>query len=1328
MGKYDLMTSLMKVDAQLLNTMRCTDPQSYVHVLFNMLFFHTRSFPEFPPGAVDADGKKIKKEDIKWRRFQNDGRPMVEIVLRPYISPQASVEVQDRELFETSPLGLPEITSEGESITGWMFYFNCVDPGLDIDAQMGYYFDDFAKKIQKNGEGYRQKLMADLESDRFSICFSKELWFTLFLPAVVPELYKNNVKQQKANSLPLNQSHPCALKQIFSLENAEMRTGGAVPKDEFFVLGEPFFVNIRNFLNFNFSSLTQDSDDVEDSTKQRDPMALMGAINRQFSANADSLLESTRQAVRDKKQKLGKQPGVYNQKWDAFCKSSECRDLIMSYAVSDEFNPGRKKNTDFLLSEMSKARMRGEKFCVHPKTKPVGMDNRKTIFGNMVSLMYYKIDQLLRNHFHHEEQFLLLMSSLLMYTFNTDELRLHIVISGPSQAGKSFLIDMLERLSVPGLCKEYAQGSEKAHTTESNWNMHLIIADEGPKDILQRDSDNGATGVSTVKTMMTSGHLLVHRAFVDEKTKKIVTNETACERRCLFFIVMNPAFKMMSESIQSRVYKHHLPLINIKNEAIQEGRALNLDDFNAFRWTHQIRQSLASFVCILCDIDLVPYINMDIPIMFSNKISTRLEKVHNIVLDIRDWQRIFTFCKAMVLFYALELNFFTKPSTREFDILHLFETQPNLYCTKEIFWYSLGHFQNSIQSPYLSVVMNGFRLASNQGQANAAPVYEMIMDHSKGGKVPNEDYYFLEVTIVDRKRPISNLIGEIISNALGDSHFVKLSAEMIEDIILPNCEKVMVERGRRYYKMQFVNTMHKSGLRVSKVFYNEVMKHISKDILDDLVEFTMDAYTPNYDYILGTTDRMKKKSPYQLRTVTSRRDVLVGEGGNNRVIFFPNIHYKPPEYDMFMGRDEIINNIYPVEAKTTKLTRNIDKSIHDSLVKEFISTSSIHKYSVDPTTVFTFKDFSGAKKITPVTPEVEIGATSNVPNEPEAPAVEEEKQPERPKASEIGELSYESSEEGAADGSGKSTEPRKIFSFRAPDPILSFESSVAGLSEISVSSHVAPTELRDPLSEMFIASNTVTVPTTEGAVQPQIVATSTGGAIPPTGLAVPPQVTATSTHGAIPPTSGSIPASSVQKPSARPQQTQLRIAPLSVSEHQAVRGNQRLELSRPAPPDREKLKKEADNLRKKKKAEAKRTRAREEEAKKIRKKHQPISLIIDQASCSEAEEAEEDDDEDADDDSFIVRSDEEEDGISLGTADTRDLISTKKRIRVASSSEDEREWGAENFSEISETRDSILEEEEKEAMLAESDTGEPGDDGRDTRDSVKAESEDEAVL
>ena len=1267
-GKYTLESYLLQVDHAILDKMQCVDSQAYIRVLYNLLHFHTRSFPQFPEGFEEGASKKIKKEDIVYRRFTADNKPMVEIAIRPYRAPFPRELSDDPtvnsvptptvnpvpspgdDLFAPEPVSsngqTPSTTGEEQAqaaeaettesvtIVGWMFIFKCLDRTLDIDAEMARFFKEFNAKCLKR-EKLKQASMEELTNNPFTVCFEKEIWFTIFLPSVCPELYKNNAAQKLANSKELRGGHQFALSKIFSLENAVKRLGNAIPLDEYYILGEEFFVNINSFLKYNLNDLKRNSAGVEDTTIARENNFSMSNSGRGLSPSAENLFDSTREAVADMKKACGKKDDCYSEKWDKFTKSDDCRDMIMSYVLSDDFNPGRKIATKFLLDEISVAKQKSQAFKLHPTTRPNGIDFRKTIFGNLISIFYYKINQLLRNHFHHEEQVLLLISSLLMYTFGNDELRLHIIISGPSEAGKSFLIQMLILLTIFGICKEYAQGSEKAHTTDSNWNMFFIVADEGPKDILQRDADNGSTGSSTVKTMMTSGHLLVHRAYVDEKTKKIVTNETACERRCLFFIVMNPAFKMMPTSIQSRVYKHHLPLLSIRNDAVLENRKINKAHFDQFRKTHQYRQALAAYLCAMIDMDLIENINMEIPVIMANIVNNVLDRKYNIVLDGRDWQRIFTFCKALVIFYALEMVFFSRVSDREFDILQLFECQQYLFCTREIFWYALGHFQNSILSPYLHIVLDGFRLASNGGQTDNPPVFERYFDEGSKGMVDSQVYYFLEVTIVDRKQPISNYIASIIADAISNSLYVTLSAEMIEDILQPYNEKGMNSHGANIFKIQYVTRMHKSGLRVSKQFYDLIMSNPGTHIVEDLIRASMDEFTSEYDYIYGTTDRLKGMSPFVPCTVRSKPKVLAQHGGNKRRLRVANVDYQPPEYDYFMDNEKIVNPKKLRPKRFSRLTTNLDKKIQKKIVNAVYGIPSQHPYTCDPKAIFDFPDYKQ--------PE----------DQEESSEEEEEEEP------------YETPSESEA----LETHPEAI-----PDGSTEEQMNVEALSNPSTSDIIAKTN-----------NSQTRHPGTSFHFIPPPTSRTLDLADPETLVAPPPPPTTTT-------------------PSV--------VRPLSFHELKRVKAPSASTIFEPpVKPDAATLKlnkaKNIEKKRKKDKETKKKQREKAEADAKIRKKHKPISIVFEEASHSGVSEAEES----GTADSFIVSSDEElfaeeDDGISLGSRDTQ----PEKRRRIIQSDSDS-------------IQGSIVEEEHQEAVESQESNGEEA--GNVTREEPE---EEEALL
>lgn len=958
-GNMCLETALERVRPSVSDAIYNADPRSYVQILANLLYFHGREYPDFTAGDEDeedsSDGRKRKPKEIKYSRYTADHKSRVEICIQAYKS--------------KNPIDLDE-SGEKHRIAGWMFIFKICDEILDIDNEIARYFAELTKTRSK-----RARLTKDLDEDEdtkdhLTVCDRREDWYTVYLSSVVPELQSDS-NLVTANATPMNGMHPYALSRCFSKESALARVRDAEPLPGYYLLSQHFMVRIRVFNKFNLGYIGRSNNDVDLeamnaiqlSENEREDREL-GTVERPriVADLADMFIHLQSDLLRgciDQVEAIKKRMNIAQ--FEKYLRSPDCKDFVYSYLSRDDYNPGRKVVLDWFLNEISDAHNNKKIYAIRPTKKQIGMFPNQTIFGNMVSRMLYKFDVLLRNHYNHEEQFLAFINTLAMYTFGADELRLHFIISGPPQSGKSFLWDKLNDICIPGYIKPYSLGSDKAHTTKTNWNMHMILADEGPRDILKQDSENGATGSAVIKTMFTSGIILAARAVVDEKTKEIVTNETACERKCMFQILMNPAFHCLAPALRSRVHKQHLPVINILNQYHISGASVDREDYDQFKLEWRQRHALVSLLCVYIDLKLIDNVNMEIAYTFMHLTNCRLMIDHGINMETRDWLRILTFCKCLTLFYAVERAFFTNVTKepKDFDINDILDCRPYLYCTREIFWYSLGQFQSCIMSPYLKLVMRGFKLASTNGSETGFPESEMIYDQEKGTHVQSEFYYFLDVQVTDKKIPFAHQVACRIKRALDNSNIITLSAEMIEDIIDSNLNSTIVHAGLSLEKMSF-RTMGKTGLRVCKKFYETVMNTEDGEFIPNLCKKTMDRYTPAYDYLIGTSDRLKNMSPYMFKTVKSVPDKPRAEGGNNDRLRIPNVDYKPPSYNILVKNDVFetpdTSEYKSKNKKVSHLQKNIDKYVHEKNLAKLDVVKGLYPYSVDPKTVYEFDD------------------------------------------------------------------------------------------------------------------------------------------------------------------------------------------------------------------------------------------------------------------------------------------------------------------------------------------------------------------------------------
>ena len=955
-GIYSLKSVLSEASTTLTAQMECTCPQDYVRVLYQLLFFHTRKFPEFPPDYDPSDPKRKKIWELPHSRYE-DGKPKVEIVIQPYNS------VNLHELEDCIDDDFEESEIQGDGIHGWMFMFTILSKDLDIDEEMSRHFKQKEMAMLKTPK-LESSIMHQSSANLFSACPTESIWFNTFLPTVTKVFRNNRANQNVALGTRLNRYHSFALNKVFTRENALMRAGpGVTPVSEYYILGDRFYDHLNQFLDFKLCSLSPSNPEIENVLLRDLSNKQLFARNHELSGSNIDLSDYYKDIIAKERKECGKVTGEYSAKWEEFVSSKKCIDLVCEYLSRDEFNPGRKVCVDWLMEQMRLADKDDKLLHIQPRERKYGRDPSLTVFGNIISLYYYKIDELYRNHYNHEEQFNLMSSCFQFWKLDeSKEARSNIAISGPAIAGKSYLLTVLKAMTVPGFCLEYSGGSKNAHTGDSNWNMYVVLSDEGPKDILSTELYNvDKTGDPVIKSMLSQGYINTTRACKDEETGKIINVQTITYRFATFMFCMNPALSSMPLPIASRMYGHHLPSLQIRNKATLAARPVNHEHRAKDIYEFRISQGCLAIVGAMYQLGIIDNYEFNTEILeaMQARIELYLNQHHNLTIDMRAWARIVGKCKENTLLYAFNRCFLLSPSNRGFEIGQLLELRKCLVVTREVLYFTISQNGNCVVSPYLKLVMDGIRLASNHGNKNQPPVLERNFNQATQKQENSNTYYFLSVLCgkgLDPRDAVYNAISSAISTYLD----VILSPEIISDVISQYLNQNASDKST---KLAFVNTPSKSGLRISRAFYVQASSFSEKELLDKVLRFTMDKYTPARKYVLASTERLKKGDPTIPRVIISHPNISEHDGGNMRSFSVPNIDYIPESYSKMILNKGVDKTKLPVASKILlrynyeqRVIINVLRSIGGSNIQAGVASINKFNYErfIDPESVFKF--------------------------------------------------------------------------------------------------------------------------------------------------------------------------------------------------------------------------------------------------------------------------------------------------------------------------------------------------------------------------------------
>lgn len=913
-GVDRLSTVISSANESFYNHYNCKYPQEYVRVLICLLFFYSMETEDYEAQEEvnPAESKYKKKKQKKMTRFFGaDSKLKTEIGIRRY---------HDK-------------NDAAKSVTAWMFIFRVLDDQLNIDKEI----NEWLKTLPKKQANKKMKLVAAEKPevpDHLELCSSREQWITEYLTKFDKDLALNEQMIIKALHIsPTDDTYPIFLHQVFSAEKASTyNVDGYVPfEDEYFVLRTGFITAISDFMNFCLTELH--SEPVPKSIK-----------------NLTDVLEIAKYQVK----KIKNDP---SKNFEDYIHSAEYNDLFESVMMGDEEHPGSVIAHKWFHEEVQQARITTEKYFIGFREKRFGKYPKQTIFGNLIALDLIGIEHLLKYRFLHEE-ILLVLNAALSFGEISRSLRYHLVISGGSSIGKSFIWRSLEDCTIPGLIIHYSAGTGNAHTNESNWNNHIVVIDELPQEFLNAF---GGQGDTILKEMLTQQAVTKYRSHVEKETGKTVLVPTVCKRGCSLLSSTNEPFSKLVDSMNTRFNKFHA--IYIDREYPYIGMSDHDKECEEFKYRNMQRQALVNQVWKKIYLGVFEPIDMTISDILFSMVETILKKHHGVRVETRDKERIESVIRTLVVKYAVDVVFFTKPRPADYDFSpnDLLDCRPYLFCTREIFWYALSNSKAIIFSPFIHLFMKGFHVACTDGDTSVLPDrFELTVKSADGNKeytaCPN--YYFLKVQCSNQKQNISSIISNEISNAIARTTDARLAPEIVGDILILLSSKLTPDAKNARCEIPSLaveTSFFKPGLKVAVSLFEKYIHSSAVDPMEEVIRETMDKYTPDYDYLLGYSNRFEKfadSDPHIFKTIISKSKISTQDLGNNRQIDMPNPLYKSEDFIKFIENRKVTTEDRK-KPKKIPVESNLDEMVYKKLMAKY-KLANIPTFTQDPTEFFDF--------------------------------------------------------------------------------------------------------------------------------------------------------------------------------------------------------------------------------------------------------------------------------------------------------------------------------------------------------------------------------------
>lgn len=147
------------------------------------------------------------------------------------------------------------------------------------------------------------------------------------------------------------------------------------------------------------------------------------------------------------------------------------------------------------------------------------IDSTMSVFGNMVVDIMTKLDLVSRVTTTHKQFLMCFVASMDCYRHDYG-IKFNIIMAGPGASSKSFIMNLLEKLSIMDTISSITHETSKSRAGDEDQLDEVSLYDEYPIRITGHDKNSGETGDAIVKSSATSGRIASHVYVSDEKTGK----------------------------------------------------------------------------------------------------------------------------------------------------------------------------------------------------------------------------------------------------------------------------------------------------------------------------------------------------------------------------------------------------------------------------------------------------------------------------------------------------------------------------------------------------------------------------------------------------------------------------------------------------------------------------------------------------------------------------------------------------------------------------------------------------------------------------------------
>jgi len=324
------------------------------------------------------------------------------------------------------------------------------------------------------------------------------------------------------------------------------------------------------------------------------------------------------------------------------------------------------------------------------------VDENLSSFGNLVSRFLHTLEDDFQVACLHKEIFLAFAASLGVYEYSYS-LKHHVLFSGASAKGKSFILSLLHRFLIPGSVQSVSYETALANSTETNMNATILTYDEVSADLFKP-----GVGDPELKERLTTGKTNSRVFTTQDGRRKTLRVES--KQQILMIGNTNESFDKLVDAIHTRFHCREIEPI-----PVPAGRELinllasqpDLAAQEAFISELHAVQAQLALIYTKIYTGLLPPVDMTEAYNALARVQTYV-KGFGLDVSPRDMIRLILLAKSLAIWSAVDQAYFSHQPTSIISPIR---------CTRKMALFCLT--EPSIYSPKLKRIIQGLKYTPN---------------------------------------------------------------------------------------------------------------------------------------------------------------------------------------------------------------------------------------------------------------------------------------------------------------------------------------------------------------------------------------------------------------------------------------------------------------------------------------------------------------------------------------------------------------------------------------------------------------------------------------